>query len=190
MSEAVSVLNHAHFQGLVTVEEAGLQGMITLRGDLSSAALKKAVKQAIGLGLPSQRKIVLGDGTALAWMSPDELLLLLPYADAADMSAKLAVDLKAEHALVQNVSDARSLFTLQGEQGAVREVLAKLAPVDLSPEAFQPGDFRRTRLAQIAGAFWLAQSDRAQIICFRSVAQYAFELLKNAADKGGKVGYY
>ena len=42
MSEAVSALPHAHYSGLVDLAEAGLTGMITLRGDLSSGKLAEA----------------------------------------------------------------------------------------------------------------------------------------------------
>ncbi|MGR3380616.1 MAG: sarcosine oxidase subunit gamma, partial [Roseovarius indicus] len=42
MSDAVSALKGASFDGTVTVRDAGLQGMITLRGDLGSAKMTKA----------------------------------------------------------------------------------------------------------------------------------------------------
>ena len=185
-----SGLNGAFFQGFVTIEEAGQQGMITLRGDLGSATLAKAVKAVTGLGLPEQRKIALGDDRAVAWMSPDELLVLTPYAEAGEISANLTGALQGDHALVQNVSGARAVFRLTGAPGALREVLAKLAPVDLSPEAFRPGDFRRTRLAQAAGAFWFDDSTTARVICFRSVADYTFKLLCISAEDGGEVGFF
>ena len=57
MSKAVSVLNGAQYSGLAKVEDAGLQGMITLRGDLGSKALKAAVKAATGAEVPAQRTI-------------------------------------------------------------------------------------------------------------------------------------
>ena len=44
MSKAVSALAGVRAGGLVEIEETGLRGMITLRGDLSSGPLKKAVK--------------------------------------------------------------------------------------------------------------------------------------------------
>ncbi|WP_323784704.1 sarcosine oxidase subunit gamma [Thalassovita sp.] len=190
MSEAVSALNGAIFQGFVTVEEVGLQGMITLRGDFGSARLSSAVKAATGLLPPSQRKINAQDDKAVAWMSPDELLILSPYDEAGSIAAKLAQALSAEHCLVQNVSDARAMFRLTGAPGTVREVLAKMAPVDLSPQAFVPGEFRRTRLAQVAGAIWFEDTTTAQVICFRSVAEYVFKLLCASAEEGGEVGFF
>ena len=47
MSEAVTALNGAVAEGSIRVEDAGLQGMITLRGDLAAlAAAGVAVPEA------------------------------------------------------------------------------------------------------------------------------------------------
>ena len=66
MSDAVSALNNTTYAGFATVTEAGLQGMITLRGALASAKLKKAVKSATGCDLPAPRRIVTKAGKAPA----------------------------------------------------------------------------------------------------------------------------
>lgn len=188
MSKAVSVLNGAQYSGLAKVEDAGLQGMITLRGDLDSAALKAAVKAATGAGVPAQGAISVAENGAAAWMSPDELLLLVPYEDAVAKTAEVAEALKGEHALAVNVSDARAFFRLSGE--GAREVLGKVSPVDFDAAAFTPGQFRRSRLAQVAGAFWLNEDGSFYIVCFRSVGEYVFKLLSAAAHPQSKVGVY
>lgn len=187
MSEAVSALKGASHQGFVTVEEAGLQGMITLRGDLSSPELKKAATGAAGVDMPGQREIHWTGRNGLAWMSPDELLVLVPYAEVPDKIARLHEMKPGQHFLAVDVSDARAMFRLSGK--GVREVLAKLCPVDLSRDAFGPGQIRRTRMAQVPAAFWLVDDETAMVVCFRSVAQYAFDLLKGASVPGSAVGY-
>lgn len=184
MSNAVSALQGAEYKGYVNVTEMGLRGMITLRGDIASAPVKKAVKAATGFDVPSQRGFH-GDADAgVGWMSPDELLLVVPYAEVGAKLAELEKALKGKHFLAVNVSDARAVFQLTGE--AVREVIAKLCPVDMAPGAFGPGQIRRTRMAQIAAAFWMVSETEAQIVCFRSVAQYAFDLLCDAAEPGSE----
>jgi len=183
MSNAVSALQGASSAGYVDVREIGLQGMITLRGDLSLTKVAKAVKSAVGVEMPTQRRINLKDGKGAAWMSPDELLLMVAYQDAGATVAKLQKALGATHSLVVNVSDARAVFTLTG--GRVREVVAKLSPVDM--DTFPMGEIRRTRLAQVPAAFWMSGGDEITLVVFRSVAQYAFDLLKTAAAKGGEV---
>ncbi|MQY44278.1 sarcosine oxidase subunit gamma [Epibacterium sp. SM1969] len=188
MSNAVSVLNGASYSGLAEVKDAGLKGMITLRGDITSAKLAEAVKTVTGCAVPEVLKATTEGDTTVTWMAPDELLVVTGYEGVEAKVEALNGELKGEHALVVNVSDARAYFTVTG--AAAREVLAKLAPIDLSPAKFLPGDFRRTRLAQAAGAFWLDQSESFHIVCFRSVGDYMFNLLKVAADPDSSVGVY
>ncbi|MFY0691119.1 MAG: sarcosine oxidase subunit gamma [Paracoccaceae bacterium] len=188
MSEPTSALSGARAEGIALIEEAGLRGMITLRGDLSSQAVAAAVKDVSGLDVPGQRACLSRKDHAVAWMSPDELLIMTPYADAPAATAQLAERLSGEHALAVNVSDARAVFSIRGK--GAREVLAKLAPVDLAEDRFGPGQLRRTRLAQVPAAFWMRAPDRFELICFRSVAQYVFDLLKTASSPGSEVGFH
>jgi len=188
MAEPVTALNGARFDGLATIADGGPTGMITLRGDLSSKEVKAAVKKAVGLDIPVQRQALSGEGTAVLWMSPDELLLICAYERVAETIATLDGALTGQHYLAVNVSDARTYMQVSG--AGAREVLAKLCPVDLSEAAFTPGMFRRTRMAQVPAAFWLDGEGVFHLICFRSVADYAFNLLKTAALPGGEVGIY
>ena len=93
--------------------------------------------------------------------------------------------LEGEHALVVDVSDARASFIVRGR--AARDVMAKLAPVDLAPGQFEPGMFRRTRLAQVPVAFWMPTPEMFQLVCFRSHAVYVRDLLETAAAPGSAV---
>jgi len=188
MPEPVTALDGARYEGLATIGDAGLTGMITLRGDLASDAVRDAVGQAVGLGLPAQRQALMGAETAVLWMAPDELLLICPYPEVTDRIAAIETALAGQHHLAVNVSDARAHLHVAGP--GAREVLAKLCPVDLSPDAFRPGMIRRTRMAQIAAAFWLDEAGIFHVICFRSVSDYAFNILKTAAHPGGEVGVY
>ena len=188
MSEPASALNHARFEGLATIEECGLQGMITLRGNLSSRSLKVGASQAGGVKMPTQGRANVNAGCGLCWMSPDELLILCPYDEVEARLDALNDRLGDMFALAVNVSDARAMFRLSG--AGAREVLAKLCPVDMAPDAFRPGMFRRTRMAQVPAAFWMEENESIRIICFRSVAEYVFGLLKAGAAKGAGVGYF
>jgi len=182
MSEAVSILNGAEFKGAVTLREAGLRGMITLRGDLADDKLAAAVKSATGLAMPPVRGIREGKNGAVAWMSPDELLLMVAYDKAEATRAKLARALDGQHALAVNVSDARATFTLIGE--GVREVIAKGSPADLSESALPVGEIRRSRIGQIAAAYWLSDAQTMNVVCFRSVGAHLYSWLCTAATKG------
>ena len=187
MSEPAPALGGARAEGYVTVAELPPQGMIAVRGDLSEEgeSLAQALADATGGELPDVRGMVQTGRVALAWMSPDEVLILCAYADAPELAGALDAALSGAHALVANVSDARAVFELSGPR--VREVIAKLAPVDVA--AFGPGEMRRTRLAQIPAAIWMPEEGRLRLMCFRSVACYAFDLLEKAAAEGAEVGW-
>jgi sarcosine oxidase subunit gamma len=187
MSKAVSALDGASFDGFVKVEDTGLRGMITVRGDLASKALAAAVKLATGADMPAQRKVTTSSGGSVAWMSPDELLVVVDYAAADATVATLSDALSGAHVLVSNVSDARAVFRVFGDGS--RDVLAKLAPVDFAKDAFGAGDIRRTRIAQVAAAVWGNADGSFEVICFRSVAQYIFDVLKVSAEAGSEVNH-
>lgn len=188
MSDVALALGGASFEGLVKIEELAGQGMITLRGDLTDKAIVKAVKDVFGVTLPGTRETAFDGANGALWMSPDEALLLCPYEEARQRADELTARLTKAHALVVNVSDARAVFRLKGAM--LREVIAKLAPVDMSPEAFTPGMVRRTRMAQVAAAFWMDDASTARVVCFRSVAAYMFGILSNAADEASAVNHF
>ncbi|SMX34435.1 sarcosine oxidase subunit gamma [Actibacterium lipolyticum] len=188
MSDPVSALNRVTFDGFVKVEEMGPRGMITLRGDHALPEVKNAATGVAGVNFPGQRECRVVEERGLAWMSPDELLVMVPHGEADTAVASMESDLDGTHSLAVNVSDARAVFRIIGP--GAREVLAKLCPVDLSPEAFVPGTIRRTRAAQVPVAFWMVEEDVFELVCFRSVAAYVFDLLKTAAIPGSEVGYF
>ena len=186
MSDQVSALAGAAFEGIAKVKEAGLVGMVTVRGDLAGAAMKKAVKTATDEAVPGQRAIATLGGYQVAWMSPDELLIVCEH-DAADRVVNsLSKSLAGKHFLAENVSDARAVIDVIG--GHARDVLAKLIPVDFSPTAFGEGMIRRSRLAQVPAAVWMQDEETFRVVCFRSAARYVFDVLCVAAQAGGEVG--
>ncbi len=185
MSNAVSALNGLTAQGDVTVRELGLQGMITLRGDFEDENFAAAVSQFTGFAIPAVRQFETDGTKTVLWMSPDELLVILPYAESQSTTDAMNEALAGSHFLAVNVSDARALIAIEGQGGA--EVLAKLSPVDLAADSFGAGEVRRTRLGQVAAAFWKLEDGSYHLMCFRSVADYAFGLLEVSA-KGGAVG--
>jgi len=187
MSNAISALNGRMAPGDVTIREAGLRGMIILRGDLSNKKLRSVCKKLSGVAFPEKGQAFCDGEQGLCWMSPDELLVMVPYAQAAEAVDQIDRALSGTHYLAENVSDARALIFVEGPYA--REVIAKLAPADLHPDSFKPGDFRRTRLGQVAAAFWMRDEDTFEVICFRSVAGYTFDLLA-ASAQAGEVGHF
>ena len=159
----------------VTIRRVAALGMITLRGDLG--VLGAATARVVGLDAPEMRMSVAEGHARLLWMSPDELLLTGPAAGIADWAKALTDVLGDDFATVAIVSDARAVFDLDGPQ--VPDLLAKLCPVDF--DALAAAEVRRTRLAQVAAAFW-REGSGWRLVCFRSVADYVEAALRNAAD--------
>jgi sarcosine oxidase, subunit gamma len=182
MSDAVSALGGASFDGFATIREIGPLGMISLRCKHDVKALPKAIKTAVGVAMPGVRRIVRDGAWAAGWMSPDEVLLVLPYDQVEKTLSGLAKSLAGAHFLAVDVSDARAVFRVEG--GQADQVLMKLAPVDLA--AMAPDELRRTRMAQVAGAFWAADGGYT-VVCFRSVAGYVMGLLTHAAQPGAEL---
>jgi sarcosine oxidase subunit gamma len=75
------------------------------------------------------------------------------------------------------------VFRIEGAKAD--QVLAKLCPADLG--ALEPGELRRTRVAQVAAAFW-ADEAGFTLVSFRSVAGYVMGLLEHSARPGSELG--
>lgn len=155
-------------------------GMVTIRADFDRAG--EAIAEAAGLSLPGATQITSDGSRSLGWMSPDELLLILPVAETAAAMADLEQALSGEHALVADVSDARAVFDVIGPDAA--DVLAKLSPVDVA--GLQPGSLRRSRAAQTAAAIWRVEGG-FRLIGFRSTADYLALIMNNAAIGGSQL---
>jgi sarcosine oxidase, subunit gamma len=182
MSDPVSALNGASFQGFATIREIGPLGMITLRAKPGVKGLAAAVKAVTGTALPKARRIEIKGDCAAGWMSPDEFLLILPYGETGAAVDALSKALAGEHHLVAVVSDARAVFRIEGEKAD--QVIRKLCPVDM--DGLEPGELRRTRAAQVAAAFW-REGEGFTLVCFRSAAGYVMGLLSHSAGTGAEL---
>lgn len=182
----VAPMGNATFDGFAKIREIGPLGMISLRAKPGTPGLVEAVQAAVGVGLPAQRRMewlgAADTGRGCGWMSPDEYLLILPYAEVNNAMAAIAKALEGQHHLAANVSDARCIFRIEGVDAD--QVLTKLCPADLAK--LEVGELRRTRVAQVAGAFWAADGGYT-LVAFRSVAGYVLGLLSHSAQAGSEI---
>lgn len=155
-------------------------GMVTIRADLARCG--DAIAEAAGLALPEMTRIVSDGSRSLGWMSPDELLLVVPGAETAEAIDALTGALTGEHALIADVSDARAVFDVTGPRA--EDVIAKLSPVDLA--ALPLDGLRRSRAGQTAAAFWRIEHG-FRLIGFRSTADYLGLILHNATLPGSQL---
>ena len=182
MSDPVSALGGATYDGSACVHEIGPLGMITLRAKADTPGLEAALLAACGCALPATRRIVRQGARAVGWMSPDEWLVVLPYDEVAAALARMADALRGQHHLAVDVSDARAVFRIEGARAD--QVLRKLSPVDL--DRLEPDELRRSRAAQVAAAFW-AEEGGYTLVCFRSVAGYVMGLLVSSCRPGSEL---
>jgi sarcosine oxidase subunit gamma len=164
---------------IIAIEEASFQGMITLRAyDLCSELLAETLRDIIKCEIPEVCKVCFGDETAILWMSPDELMIYVPYDDVDVIIKEIETRLVSYgHFFCVNVSDARAILRLSGEH--VREVIAKGCPVDLKRNSFVAGDMRRTRIASVAvGLYRKSQKPEVfEVFCYRSYVKYLWDWL-------------
>jgi sarcosine oxidase subunit gamma len=168
MSEPVLPLGGAR-SGLL--REVGPLGMVSLRAKPDAAGLAAALGK-----VPPPRGIVETGSRRIAWMSPDEYLILSDLKDVPQVIDDVSKAMLGAHHLAVDVSDARAVFHLSGS--AADTTLSRLCPVDFARLA--SGEVRRTRLAQVACALW-REGDGITVVTFRSVARYAFDLMRTAA---------
>jgi sarcosine oxidase, subunit gamma len=192
MSEAVSApvsaLAGARARdAIVGIEDTGLRGQVTLKGDLAGQEMTGAVREIVGLDVPDTWRAAFDGERGALWMAPDELLLLVPYAEASAAVARLDEMLAGRHCLALDVSDMRTILRLTGAQTG--EVLAKGVPCDLRDRAFPPGSARRTTTAGIAVALWRLEAEVWEIAAFRSYAHHLMAFLEDGARPGSAVGF-
>ena len=185
VSMAASVLDRAQAAGghFIRIADRGPVGQVTLRGDLASAKLHKAVKVGVGVDVPGPLSAAFDGDRGAVWMSPDELLLLTEYDQAGALVTALGEALAGSHHMALDVSDARAVISLEGAQ--VADVLSKGAPLDMS--AFPVGHARRTHVANVAVGIWRKSDSAWEIVCFRSFAKHLFDWLVISSREGSEL---
>jgi heterotetrameric sarcosine oxidase alpha subunit/heterotetrameric sarcosine oxidase gamma subunit len=137
---------------------AGLH--VTIHGNLGIARLsaRKGARPGLvqrfradfGLDLPSGPRRTTSPHWAAIGLAPDSWLLTCegsPYSLAPSLESSLG-----PAASITDQTDAYVVLTLTGAK--LREILAKLIPIDLHPRSFQPGDAAQTLAAHISIILW------------------------------------
>ena len=198
MSEAVYTSPLGHIDGSrdaadlsISMSEVSDRGMIDLRGEAGSLKFRQAAKAALGIDLPLQPRSTAakGDVTVL-WLSVDQWLVCCPRAKAGGMVDKLRKNLGAIHSLAVDVSDARVIIRLEGDN--VREVLMKGSSIDFTLPEYKAGLVRRLLFAEIAALAHIVADKPCtiDIYVFRSFADYTWKWIEATAKPAATIGLF
>lgn len=153
LASRADAISAVHVPGIVALRDSGFFGQIDLRGDPADTTFLAEVRQVLGLDLPGTANTasVSGDRVAL-WLSPDQWLVVVPFATRAQTIAELKRALAGKHVSITDVSANRTVLELSGSK--VREVLAKGCGLDLHPRAFKAGQCAQTVVARSQAVIW------------------------------------
>jgi sarcosine oxidase subunit gamma len=166
------------------VEEVPDCALVIVRSDSASPA----IATALGIA-PAERpnKFVEACGRLIAWLGPDEWIVIGARGEEARLCSRLDLALEGTHHAVVDISGSRAVFRLSGT--SARALLSAACSLDFHPRLFGVGDCAQTNFAR-TGALILMRDDRPtfDVVVRRSYASYVLGWLRAAIGVGVGVG--
>ena len=156
----------------VEMGERAFWGHVNLRGDGTDEAFQAGVESVVGARAPIEPNTVSRIGDMLiAWLGPDEWLVVSPPDVKDGLAAKLQEALTALHVSVNDISGGQTIIRLRGARA--RDLLNKGCPLDLHPRAFGAGQCAQSHIAK-SNALIIQVDDRPtyDVVVRRSFADY------------------
>ena len=158
----------------IHVEESLGIGKLRIVGDDRSAAFQ----QCFGVQPPAVRTGIARDDIAIAWLAPDEWLLIGSEARIAAEVDRLSM-LMADRALAVDIGHGRVSLILEGP--SAREAISSVSALDIRPGSFAVGSVARTALAStgmfIARLLDAPDGGRFRIVVDQTMARHAVRML-------------
>ena len=170
----------------VVLKEIPFQAHFNLRGDPGDAAFLVAVEDVLGLTLPTQANtIIRRPHLRVAWLGPDEWLMIVTPDNPRVSSTQLAGALATFHHALNDLSGGQTIISVSGPHAL--DVLAKGCTLDMHPRVFGPGQCAQSHLAKcsvliIPHATNLSGYD---VVVRRSFADYLWQWLVKAGSEYG-----
>ena len=153
LASRADAISAVRVPGVVALRDSGFFGQIDLRGDAADSSFVAETRQVLGLDLPTAANTASTNGDRAAlWLSPDQWLILVPFATRAQTIDELKRALAGRHVSITDVSANRTILELSGSKA--REVLAKGCGLDLHPRAFKAGQCAQTVVARSQAVIW------------------------------------
>jgi sarcosine oxidase subunit gamma len=141
--------------------------------------LLAALQAEFGVAVPTAPRWVEAAEVMLSCLAPNRFLATADR--AANLPNRLAKSL-AGLAVVTDQSDFWITIIVSGP--SVRDMLARVVPIDLDPAKFSVGDLALTRGGHLDVRLWRVAEDSYEVAASRSYAQDFRHLLKTAAREG------
>lgn len=156
---------------------------LNLRGRPDEAAFSLALNEATGLVLPAPNRFTSNGSRLLAWLGPDEFLLLDSDADQGGPSSVERLLRELLPAATAALTCVSAGFTMMQVRGArARDVLARGWALDLHPGSFGVGHCAQSWLAKAPALLLHRGDDPAfEIVVRRSYSSYLWAWLMGAA---------
>ena len=164
----------------VEMGERAFWGHVNLRGDGTDEAFQAGVESVVGARAPIESNTVSRVGeAAIAWLGPDEWLVVSPPDVKDGLAAKLQGALTGLHVSVNDISGGQTIIRLRGARA--RDLLNKGCPLDLHPRAFRAGQCAQSHIAK-SNALIIQLDDRPtyDVVVRRSFADYLARWFKHA----------
>tara|TARA_B100001250_G_C19802950_1_gene791940 strand:+ start:2244 stop:2819 length:576 start_codon:yes stop_codon:yes gene_type:complete len=160
---------------------------ISLKVDHQNPKIRSKLKKILGQGVPSVESHTKHGQISLCWISNDELLLLNETEEKKDLLKKIRKELSNTHSLVENVTDMRAWFLIEGE-GSI-DLLRKGVPKDFSRLDLSSKNFFRSRLGEVQVNILIKSYEQVVISVLRSVQGYTSQWLKQCSQKGSEISF-
>jgi methylglutamate dehydrogenase subunit D len=146
-------------------------------------SIESAVREKYDIALPKRPVIARGARLSFLWAGHRAWIAMADERNIADLESVLRDDL-GSLVSISDQSDGRLLLEVRG--GNVRDMLARLAPIDLHPRAFRPDDTALTLFGHIAGQ--ITQIDAAPVYELMVFRGFAESLLQDVMAYGAQFG--
>lgn len=174
----------------VSLKESAFQVHLNLRGSPTCPTFVKTVEETIGIVLPVQPNTVSRkQGLIVAWLGPDEWLLLGVTDATGTLKVRLEVALNGMHYALNELSGGQTVITVSGPHSL--DVLSKGCTLDLHPRVFGPSQCAQSQLAKASALIIPRASNLSafDLIVRRSFAEYLWRwLIKSGSEFGVGAG--
>ena len=160
---------------------------ISLKLDHQNLKVRNKIKKILGIDVPLAQSITKYRHLSLCWISNDELLLLSEGKEVDVLLKKIRKELFSIHSLVEEVTDIRAWFLLEGERAI--DLLRKGVPLDFSKLNLTSKNFFRSRLGEVQVNILVESRQRIIISVLRSLEEYTCQWLKQCSKQGSEINF-